>query len=328
MPHFDIAGEALDPVDVGAVRVQRAHPVRVAASLAQPEHGDVGLEQRRGVDDDARRVVVQRLDVEGAQDRLEVRAPHGPRHRKGLVRHVRVSHDAKEDPLVVGPVLLPANDLRIRLLAAVAHSLGNRRQPAHEQDLASQNLLRNLEQPSVVHPVDVDHPRVRDRLLRDDFGIGLRPVVVIPAAAGAGFGLARSGRAGSRPGKGPDAAGDHDQERERKDEGERTCATHDLEHAVGFPVRRWCGRVAGPSTRAPNVSGRGRTGQPRRSIRRRAPLAGRIDGSALKRVAFYQLCLVSSMIPAVKARVRRARRFISEGGTRCASAPWLPLPSL
>ena len=154
--------------------------------------------------------------------------------------------------------------------------------------------------------------RIGDRLFRHDLGVGFRTILVVPSSvARSGSSRIRGGGPRRRSREWTEATGGNDQEGERQDEGERMGCSCDRGHPVTFRFRVdvvGSGALAdlGPQ-RKPGLAG----GQPRAARRGGStarPAVTRIDGSALRGVAFLQ-----------------SRLYLPKEVPRCALEPLLPI---
>ncbi len=167
---FDVAREALHPVDEAPALVECADLEALAERLAEAEHPDVAGVELRHVDHDSARILVERLDVERLDDRLEGRVDDRLVDRERVGRHELVGGDPEQDPVIVS---LPADRLRVVLHAAEAETLRRLRATGDEQHLSLEHRFGDLEQHLLLDAVHDEHPRVRDGLLRDDLGVRL-----------------------------------------------------------------------------------------------------------------------------------------------------------
>ena len=201
-PHLYVARIAPHPVDEGPVLVQRADLVAIADGARQAEDRHVRREQWSHVDHGCRRVGrggavargridLERGDVESLDYGLEVGVAHGFVDGQRIVGDVRVRDDPQQDAILVP---LPADGLRVVLLATVADVGGRARPARHQQHLALERLERDLVVQLVVDPVDDEQPGVGHRLVGDDFAVRLDLLPVVPRSSivlrgGCGLGL-------------------------------------------------------------------------------------------------------------------------------------------
>ena len=138
-----------------------------------------------------------------AQDHVVVRVPHRRVDRRGGVGDGLIRDGTKQDAIAA---TLPAHHPgRRELLAAVPHVDRHPRRAGHQQQLAIQLFLRNLEVPSRAHPVGLEEAGAAYRFGGDDAivgpGLALSRRSALPwGGAAAWRAAAESGRAGAPAG--------------------------------------------------------------------------------------------------------------------------------